>query len=118
MALRKRYLFHYEMQEGLCFYCRKPLTLPRPFCPRYPNHPDSITIEHLISVPEYRRAKNKINTDAVERGIPRSKHAKPPRRNAPENLVVACLACNNQRGGHIPWRVFLLSKIEELWGPK
>ena len=41
-----------------------------------------------------------------------------PQLNTRDNIVAACHACNNERGGRIGWRTFLARKIVQHWSPK
>ena len=68
----------FKIQNGLCFWCRKPMTLERPQRHQKPN-PRMATIEHLD-----------------DRFAPwRGKFSGELRR------VVACYECNNHRGSAI-----------------
>ena len=98
--LFSRYRFHFEHQEGLCFYCRQPMALPDPMHAHgAPLPPDRVTKEHLITRAEARR---KLDG-------PRSLH---------RPTVAACHACNQQRGGSMRWQTFLAQKIAQQWRPK
>lgn len=114
--LYNRHRFHYEHQEGLCFYCRQPMALPDPTHNHAaPLPPDRVTVEHLITIPERRRMRRAIREQFAD--VP---HLDRPYtfRNSRENIVAACNACNNERGGSIPWQEFLARKLIQRWRPQ
>lgn len=98
--LFNRYRFHYEQQEGLCFYCRQPMALPDPTRYENPLPPNRVTVEHLVTMTEARRS------------------SPDHRRHAYRPMVAACHACNKERGSKTSWQDFLTRKIVRLWKPK
>lgn len=88
----QRYMRLFLEQEGLCFYCRRPMQLPDDANMRAPLPPDRVTIEHLYAATDDRRVRKYI--------------------------VAACHACNQERGSNFHWREFMLAKITQHWAPR
>jgi hypothetical protein len=94
--LFNRYRFHYEHQDGLCFYCCQPMAMHDPA--RYEDKlpPDRVTVEHLVNMIEARRNPHH-------------------RRHDYHPAAAACHVCNKKRGGKTSWQGFLTGKIARLW---
>lgn len=108
----RRYRAVYELQEGRCFYCGQTMTLPDAEAGNRPLARDRVTIEHLVTIPNRRRLKR------LSRLYPHILDQPLPQLNTRDNIVAACHACNNERGGRIGWRTFLARKIVQHWSPK
>ena len=73
----------YLLQDGICFYCKQPMTLH----PGSPSIPTRVTVDHLVPLSQGGR-----------RGY--------------TNEVAACHGCNSKRGTR-DWIAFYTEKAEE-----